>query len=117
MQCLMPKAIAERTVVRVLRDDVWQAIMDASVKDGQTIGVFELFEKLSFLKKLLSFLWGTQVGMQELDGNEAFPENDMLGLIDPTECATIDFGNDTIVTDLLPNEAVFVSHFATPRQL
>ncbi len=78
--------------------------------------MFELFEKLSFLKKLLSLLWGTKVGMQELDGDYALPENDMLGLIHTAECATIDFGNYTIVADLFPNEAVFVRHHATPRQ-
>jgi hypothetical protein len=33
--------------------------MDASINDGQTIGVFELFEKLRFLKELLSLLWGS----------------------------------------------------------
>src|SRR5215472_8092567 len=114
---LTPKAIAERPVHCVLRDHVWQTIMDASINDGQTIGVFELFEKLSFLKKLLSLLWGPQVGMQELDGDDALPENDMLGLVYTAECTTVDFGNDTIVTDLFPNEAVFVRHHATPRKV
>src|SRR5260370_34100112 len=90
MERLTRKAIAERTVHRVLRDYIWQVIMYASINDGETIGVFELFEKLSFLKKLLSLLWGTKVGMQELDGDEALLENDVFGLIHTAECTTID---------------------------
>src|SRR5260370_35287234 len=117
MDRLKRKAIAERTVHRVLRDYIWQVIMYAGMNDGETIGVFELFEKLSFLKKLLSLLWGTKIGMQELDGNYTLPENDMLGLIHSAECATIDFGNTTIVTDVFPNEVVFVRHHAPLRRL
>jgi hypothetical protein len=104
------KSVAQRTLWGVLGDEIGDVVIEADIQQRQDMGMFQLFEQLRFLKKLIPFFLRSEMSMQEFYSDNAVLKMDVFRQVDRAEATARHLPLDAIVANLLPDVVCPVCH-------